>query len=170
MIETISFRGVDYPLFQSKGFAAQFTFPFAKQLCKGDGLDIGCMKRSWAYPNAYPIDLAFEDEYQAYNLPFNSKDEKGQWDYIFSSHCLEHLKDWVEALDYWLTCLKPGGVLYLYLPHYEQIYWRNWNNRKHIHNLKAHEIKEMLLSKGVKKCFATEGYDLNCSFTVVAEK
>jgi len=33
-----------YPLFQSKGNAAQFAIPFAKYICKGTGYDIGYCK------------------------------------------------------------------------------------------------------------------------------
>ena len=38
-------------------------------------------------------------------------------DYVFSSHTLEHLEDWEQALDEWSRKLRPGGHLFLYLPH-----------------------------------------------------
>ena len=80
----------------------------------------------------------FDDEYDAYNLP----EEKA--DYIFSSHCLEHLDSWVEALDYWIEKLRRGGDLFLYLPDYSQEYWRAWNNRKHKNIFSAQILNDFL--------------------------
>jgi len=37
-------------------------------------------------------------------------------DYVFSSHCLEHVTDDRAALREWIRVLKPGGRLVLYLP------------------------------------------------------
>lgn len=164
MIETINFNGIDYPRFQSEGNAAQFALPFAMKVCQGIGFDIGCARQEWAFPGAIAIDKIFDDEYDAYNLP------SLKVDYIFSSHCLEHLPDYVEALQYWSTKLKEGGVLFLYLPHYEQEYWRPWNNRKHIHAFVPDLIVNCLKSMRCwKNIFASER-DLNHSFMVIAEK
>ena len=118
MIKTLKYKEKDYPYLQQDGFAAQYTFPFAQKFCAGTGYDIGCMKKEWAFPGSIPIDSDFDDPWDAYSLP------KGDVDYIFSSHCLEHLIHWVNALDYWTNQLKHGGVLYLYLPDYSQEYWR----------------------------------------------
>jgi ADP-heptose:LPS heptosyltransferase/predicted SAM-dependent methyltransferase len=38
-------------------------------------------------------------------------------DFVFSSHCLEHVKDYKSALREWWRVVKPGGYLCLYLPH-----------------------------------------------------
>lgn len=168
MIATIQHKGIDYPEFQSRGFAAEFAFPFAKKVCLGHGCDIGCNREEWAFTDAQGvpalmIDKTFKNEYDAYNLPPTN------FDYIFSSHCLEHLADWVGALDYWATKLKRGGVLFLYLPHPSQNYWLPWNNRKHIHCLQPEIINQYLIDKGWNKIFVT-GADLNNSFTVIAER
>ena len=127
MIETIKYGGDRYPLHQAIGNAAQFAIPYAKHYCKGIGYDVGCMKKEWSFPDSYPIDLAFDDGYHALKFPLEF-----QVDYIFSSHCLEHIHEWVDVLEYWYDNLKVGGVLFLYLPHYNQEYWRPWNNRKHL--------------------------------------
>lgn len=162
MIEIIQSGNTDYPKFQSEGFAAQYAFPFALKLCKGVGYDIGCNREEWKLPGAIPIDPII-NEYNALNLP------KMKVDYIFSSHCLEHIPDWVAVLDYWFTKLKSGGVLFLYLPHYSQHYWRSWNNRKHVNNLTPQMIKDYLTDRGWNKVFVTE-HDLNNSFYAIAEK
>jgi len=112
-----------------------------------------------------PIDPLIDKRFDAYNLPPTVVD------YIFSSHCLEHLNDWVGALDYWATKIKKAGILFLYLPHPAQRYWRPWNNRKHIHSLNPYIIRSYLKDRGCwTKIFVTKGFDLNNSFYVVAEK
>jgi len=163
MIAVIEHNKQIYPEFQSKGFAAKFAFPFAFEVCKGIGYDIGCNRKEWCFPDAFPIDIEFSTAYDAYNLP------EMQVDYIFSSHCLEHLRDWVEAIDYWKTKLKKGGVLFMYLPHPSQTYWKPWHNRKHIHSLYPDMLREYLTDRGWNKIFVS-GVDLNNSFYVMAEK
>lgn len=162
MIENIEFNGKKYPIYQARGNATQFAIPFAKHFCVGDGYDIGCNREEWKLPGARAIDLTVEDEYDAFNLP----DKKV--DYIFSSHCLEHLADWVGALDIWTDHIKEGGVLMLYLPDYSQEYWRPWNNRKHLSVLTP-EIIGDYMDRNYKDIFIS-GVDLNNSFMAVGER
>lgn len=162
-MNTISFKNKEYPLFQAQGNASQFAIPFAKHFCIGKGVDIGCNKIEWSYPGSIPIDITFNNGYDATHLP--EKD----YDYVYSSHCLEHLQDWVGVLDYWTTCLRPGGILFLYLPHYDQEYWRPWNNRKHIHVFTSEIISTYLKHKAYVNVFRSER-DLNDSFIVIGEK
>lgn len=164
MINVIEYKGQFYPKFQSEGFAAKFAFPFAKEVLHGVGYDIGCNRPEWAFPGAIQIDPAIQGcQYDAYNLP------PGEVDYVHSSHCLEHLPDWVGALDYWQTVIKSGGVLFLYLPHPDQLYWRPYENRKHIHCLLPELIEHYLESRGWANIFVSER-DLNHSFIAMAEK
>ena len=163
-MEYIEFENDKYPHFQSLGNASQFAIPFAKFFCKGIGYDIGYNKDEWKYPNAIGIDINnLNDDYHANNLP------DGFVDYIYSSHCLEHLNDWVGALDHWTTRLHKGGIVFLYLPHPDQGYWKPWNNRKHIHLLEPNHIKDYFTAKNFSKVFVTKGYDLNHSYYAVAE-
>ncbi|MCK9430938.1 MAG: class I SAM-dependent methyltransferase [Candidatus Omnitrophica bacterium] len=162
MISTLAYKNKIYPKFQSEGFAAQFAFPFAKQVCTGVGLDIGCNRLDWCYPNAIPIDPVL-NRYDAFNFPMVDLD------YIFSSHCLEHLNNWVDAMDYWYTKLKVGGVLFLYLPDYSQLYWRPWNNKKHLHIFTPQVIRDYMENKGYTNIFNSER-DLNNSFMIFGEK
>lgn len=164
MIETIEYKNKKYPKFQAEGYASQFAIPFAKHFCKGTGFDIGCAKVEWAYPGAIPIDISFNNGYDAYNLP-----ELKEVNYIYSSHCLEHLPDWYMALEYWQYTLSKRGVLFLYLPDYSQEYWRPWNNRKHKHIFTPEIIKDALHSLHLDNVFVS-GIDLNNSFMAVASK
>jgi len=162
-MDLIKFNQKYYPAFQAEGNASQFAIPFAKYFCKGKGYDIGCNRLEWAYPGSTPIDLNFQDPWEAYNLP----EEKV--DYIYSSHCLEHLSDWVAALDYWTSKIKDNGILFLYLPHYNQEYWRPWNNKKHKHVFTPQLINDYMLDNNYKNIFYSER-DLNDSFMIVGEK
>lgn len=161
-IDTVEYAGESYLSFQAQGNASQFAIAYAKHFCSGYGYDIGCGKEEWAFPGSIPIDIIFNNPYNAYNLP-----EK-KVDYIYSSHCLEHLDDWVEALDYWKTKLVHRGILFLYLPHYDQKYWRPWNNRKHKHIFTPEIIYDYLDDRKYRNIFYSEK-DLNHSFMIVAE-
>ncbi len=187
-IEIIQHAGEIYPAFQASHNSARFILPFAQEICKGDGLDIGCGKREWAFPGAYCIDPALDEQakaaavdqklrdvrqelkelylngYDARNLPEGKK-----WDFIFSSHCLEHLDRWVDVLDYWYENLKIGGVMFLYLPDYSQSYWRPWANRKHLHAFTPEVISDYMENKGFIKVMVS-GVDLNNSFCAIGEK
>lgn len=178
-IETIEFKGDIYPKFQSEGNAAQFAIPFAKHFCKGVGYDIGYNKPEWKFPGAMGVD---DGRVHLPNMPVYVEQCDSEWnatnfpdgpnvDYIFSSHCLEHLPNWVDILDYWATKLKSGGVLFLYLPDFSQKYWRGWHNRKHLHaftpGIFKHYIKD---NSDVWKHGFVSGVDLNNSFMVVVEK
>lgn len=159
----ITFKDKDYPDFQAHGNAARWIMPMAQYYCNGRGVDIGCSKQEWAMPGAKMIEPALTPEYHAMNFP------QYELDYIFSSHCLEHVKEnWYNVLDYWLTKIRVGGILFLYLPHKSQEYWLPENNRKHIHRFDGGEITSYLRSLG-HDVFCS-GVDLNHSFVVVCEK
>jgi SAM-dependent methyltransferase len=190
MIEKIKFNGETYPLFQSEGYASQFVIPFAKHCCKGIGVDVGCNRVDWMFAgdiinsknikdyrvwlsdlhnlnyiqNSFPIDPMING-YDALNFP----EDCYNLDYVFSSHCLEHLFDWVSVLDYWTLKLKDYGTLFLYLPDYSQEYWRPWNNRKHVNIFTPQIIQDYLRDRGYRFIKST-GVDFNNSFVVVAEK
>ena len=113
-MKILLYNGKEYLYLQSISNAAQFAIPYAKHLCVGKGYDIGCHKIEWSFPGSIPVDLQLDNnDFEAFKLP-NEK-----VDYIFSSHCLEHLDNWVLALEYWTERIKIGGTLFLYLPHYE---------------------------------------------------
>lgn len=178
-IETIQFRETNYPILQSQGFAAQYAFPFAEKVCKGVGIDIGYSNPDWKFPTAlYGVDHGkfsvggIEKEMvnvDALNFHFEPSD-RYVLDFVFSSHCLEHIPNWVEAIDYWGTHLKPGGVMFLYLPHCDfQEYWQPMFNRKHCNWLRPDMLQSYFNAGGWRNIFVT-GHDLNYSFYAIAEK
>lgn len=167
MINVVEFAGTLYPGFQAEGNAARFAIPFAQTVCKGFGYDIGCNREEWSFPGSVPIDPLFT-KYDGLSLPI---EKYGDVDYIFSSHCLEHIPgNWFNTLEYWHKNLKSGGVLFLYLPDFSQKYWRPWNNPKHIHAFTP-QIMQEAFTDGLKmKKVFTSGIDLNNSFMIMGEK
>lgn len=167
-IPVIEYDGETYPKFQTEGFAAQFAFPFAIQVCKGTGVDVGCGHFKWALPSSDERVVHCIDP----KLNIGDATHFGalyDLDFIFSSHCLEHIPYWVDVLNYWTEKLRTGGVLFLYLPDYSQKYWRPWNNRKHVNIFTPQIIKDYLTHAGYENIFVS-GIDLYNSFMVMAQK
>ena len=150
------YKGGKYPDYLKMGNAAAFIAPMAQFFCNGRGLDVGAGK--WPLRGAMPVDV--DRGGNAYSLP------AGDFDYIFSSHCLEHLPDYVSAIEHWKTRIKPGGVLFLYLPHPDMEYWLPQNNRKHLHQFRPHDIARVLRDLGFINVIFSER-DLAWSFAVV---
>lgn len=161
--------GQELPEWVANGNHAQYIIPFATQVCKGIGLDIGGNNRHWALPNAKIVDPVYNPMYDAMNLPKNPF--KDGFDYIFSSHCLEHLPNWKSTISYWTSQIRIGGTLFLYLPHEDCLYWRpeNMPNKKHLHKFNPAVIVKELQHLGYKNIFASER-DLAWSFAVFGEK
>jgi SAM-dependent methyltransferase len=111
------YRGDRYPDYLNHGNAVSFIAPTARRYCTGTGLDIGA--GDWPLPGAIPIQDAPRQNTYALNGFADAS-----LDYIFSSHCLEHLGRWREALGLWARKIKPGGIMFLYLPHESMQMWR----------------------------------------------
>ena len=93
--------------------------------------------------------------------------QKKKYDYIFSSHTLEHLPLYVKALEHWKTRLKKNGVLFLYLPHPDMEYWNPQNNRKHYHLFDPLNLVKVLKDLGYSNIISSER-DLYWSFSLIA--
>lgn len=145
-----------WPEYLRGGNAMRFAEPYAQHFCRGAGLDVGAGK--WCLPGAYAIDIS--DGGNAYDLPC------GPWDFCFSSHCLEHLPDPVAALEHWRSVLKPGGVLFLYLPSPEMTYWLPQHCRKHLHSWRPADMARLVSDLGFVDVIHSER-DLAWSFAVV---
>jgi len=109
---------------------------YANTYFKGDGIDIGCgpdplSKYTQQFPlmtSLKPWDLADGDA----QLMTNAKDE--EYDFVHSSHCLEHLYDPYEGFDNWIRICKPGGHIITTIPDedlYEQGVWPSTHNPDH---------------------------------------
>jgi len=163
------YKGKMYPEVIRNGDAVAYIERMALEFCRGDGLDIGATKE-WRLQGARGVNPDFFDEFDAMNLP------PGKIDFIFSSHCLEHLKDPIGALMLWRDKLKEGRangwvydrakVLFLYLPHPDMEYWLPQNNRKHLHSWSPDQMRKILVDLGFSDVISSER-DLYWSFAVV---
>lgn len=158
-MSVFEYQGDTYPEYLKHGNAMQFIQPVASHFCRGTGLDIGC--GDWPLKGARPIDLRRGED--AMELPH------GQWEFVFSSHCLEHLPNPVAAIEHWKTRLIDGGVMFLYLPHPDQKYWRPQHCRKHLHLFWPTDVAQMLRDLGFVNVLHSER-DMAWSFACVGWK
>lgn len=54
---------------------------------------------------------------------------KGKLDYVFTSHCLEHIQDYIAILKFARNKLKPDGLMFIHLPSYSCHRWRPENHK-----------------------------------------
>lgn len=111
------YKGKLYPDYLTVGGASCAIFRVAQKHCRGRGIDVGA--GLWPLPGATPVDIwrgpgagKTVDDFASESL-----------DFLFSSHCLEHIENWRAALAEWVGKVKPGGIVFLYLPHPECGIW-----------------------------------------------
>ncbi|MGC8490398.1 MAG: hypothetical protein ACP5SH_01555 [Syntrophobacteraceae bacterium] len=105
------FDGEFYPDYLTVGGASFAIRRNALKWCKGMGVDIGA--GLWPLPGAIPVDIANGPGVD--NCLENIVD--GSQDFVFSSHCLEHIAEWQGTLTTWIHKVHKGGFIFLYLPH-----------------------------------------------------
>ncbi len=161
------YENVFYPDYITVGGASSAIERTALQFCKGKGIDVG----AWYWPlrGSTPVDIASGAGMQnkIEDIPPNSQD------YVFSSHCLEHIADWEQALDAWIGKLKKGGILFLYLPHPSCGLWKKTNPMMAAHHVwtPAPDIIAKAMKKRKMKIVDTDdGPDHFYSFYVCAKK
>ena len=109
---------------------------FISRYFVGDGIDIGCGSDPISlYGELFPFmrslkpwDLVNGDAQLLTDVA------DGSFDFVHSSHCLEHMRDPVEALGNWFRVLKPGGHLIILVPDedlYEMGVFPSRNNADH---------------------------------------
>lgn len=54
------------------------------------------------------------------DLPFKDN----VWDFVINSHVLEHFFDPIKAINEWMRVIKPGGYLFMIIPHKERTFDR----------------------------------------------
>lgn len=150
------YRGGMFPEYLKTGNAMQFVAPYAEKFCRGRGVDVGA--GPWSLPGAVAIDV--QDGGDAMRLP------DGPLDYVFSSHCLEHLADPIGALHHWKSRIRSGGVLFLNLPSPDMPYWLPQFNRRHLHSWRPADMAQIVRDVGFDRVIHSER-DLSWSFQVV---
>ena len=161
------YEGEFYPDYLTVGGNSYAIRRIASEYCKGQGLDIGA--GYWPLPESVPIDIELGPgtENKIDHIPISSQD------YVFSSHCLEHIRDWQGALDLWISKIKPDGILFLYLPHPSCKLWHMSNPfMKNIHKWvpDPETISKAINQRGLTIIDRDDGPDHFFSFFVCARK
>jgi predicted SAM-dependent methyltransferase/ADP-heptose:LPS heptosyltransferase len=115
----------------------------------GEGLDIGCGNCK-VHPNAVGI-----DQIRIGGAPLGDMCADGRslkqftdesFDYVYSSHFLEHVIDYEATLAEWWRVVKVGGYLILYLPHrdYYPRMGQHGSNPDHKHDFHPDDIKKAM--------------------------
>lgn len=112
-LRILVYRRVGFVSFKGESFKARARRSkegFFDKFCTGNGLDIGfggdpiCSEvDGWDFCNG--------DAQFLQGVP----DQK--YDFVYSSHCLEHMGNPYVALRSWWRVVKVGGYLILYIPH-----------------------------------------------------
>jgi len=121
----------------SKSIMRRLAEPnFVNRYFRGEGIDIGGAPDPLAlYVELFPLmrgvkvwDLNDGDGQTMSGIP------NDQYDFVHSSHCLEHLRDPEEGLRNWFRILKPGGHIIVTIPDedlYEQGQFPSTYNADH---------------------------------------
>lgn len=97
---------------------------------RGSGIDIGCGNDLLVIPNGTVVGFDKHDG-DATTL---SSIKDNSFDFVYSSHCLEHLDNINLALYNWTRVIKNGGFLYFTVPDYElyeKCTWPSKMNKDH---------------------------------------
>jgi SAM-dependent methyltransferase len=112
---SIKYRTIGRPFVPgetTKAHSRRVREGFFEKYCNGKGLDIG-----------FGSDLIKKDakgyDFEHGNAQFLKGVEDNFYDFVYSSHTIEHLPDPVEGVKNWFRVVKPGGYLIIYLPHRE---------------------------------------------------
>lgn len=118
----------------------EYVWPWVKT---GEGLDVGCGPDK-VHPECTGMDAGDYPNVtkgSAEKLPYEAK----QFDWVFSSHCLEHLDFPDKAIAEMVRVLKLDGTLILYLP------YKDWYDKTypggtpwHKHQFRPSDIRKMV--------------------------
>lgn len=131
---------------------------FFEKYCRGEGLDIG-----------YGSDLIVPGcsgwDFQNGDAQYLAGVADESFDFVYSSHCLEHMYDVRIALQNWFRVVRKGGYLLLAIPH-RDLYEKKsqlpsrWNgDHKHMFLIGRSEPPDTLDIVEEIKC-ALNGYDI----------
>lgn len=123
----------------SKAYARRLELGYFDAYLKGHGIDIGCgddklyngLEGDKNFKVLFSCDGWDKDNGDAHTL---DGIQDGVYDFVYSSHCLEHLDNPGLALSNWWRVLRTGGTLFIVVPDealYEQGVWPSRGNGEH---------------------------------------
>lgn len=148
----------------------------------GYGIDIGGGDDCLVLPD-YIDGKVFLWDFADGDAEYLHKLEDETFDFVYSSHCLEHMRNIYTAFVNWIRVCKIGGYLYICVPHekyYEKGVWPSINNLDHKYSFTLE--KKSTLPKNVEvkdflSCFNEyievvevrenlKNYDFNCDKSI----
>lgn len=93
----------------SKAHARRAREGFFEAYCQGEGLDIGCGDDPLTM-DCCGWDVCNGDAQELQSIPDES------FDFVYSSHCIEHMADVRVAIANWFRVVRKGGYLIIYGP------------------------------------------------------
>ena len=103
----------------SKSVARRLSDPeFATRFLVGEGIDIGGLPDPLElYVELFPRIASVRTwDWDDGDAQFMASVSDSAYDFVHSSHCLEHLRDPHEGLQNWVRICKPGGFVVVTLP------------------------------------------------------
>jgi ubiquinone/menaquinone biosynthesis C-methylase UbiE len=102
----------------------------------GHGIDIGAGSNGLAQYKTFFTGIRTVKEWDLPNgdAQHMMGEKDNNYDFVHSSHCLEHVNDPYVALGNWIRICKPGGHLIIVIPDedlYEQGFWPSHYNHDH---------------------------------------
>ena len=91
---------------------------FARRYFKGQGIDIGGKPDPLSlYAHLFPLITGLRVwDIEDGDAQFMAGVPDASFDFVHSSHCLEHLPDPAQALRHWLRIIRPGGYVIVTVP------------------------------------------------------
>ena len=109
---------------------------YATRYLRGDGIDIGSGGDSLGqYYEFFPLMTSLRSwDLEDGDAQYMNSVSENTFDFVHSSHCLEHMFDPKAALNNWIRILKPGGHIVCLIPDedlYEQGIFPSTYNTDH---------------------------------------
>jgi len=117
------------PYEQSKSLKRRFNLgAFHQRYYVGHGVDIGGKPDPLGqYSGIFPRMLSAKTwDLDDGDAQYMKGVEDNHFDFVCSSHCLEHMRDPKEALGNWIRIVKPGGHLIITIPDEDLYEMGNW--------------------------------------------
>lgn len=89
---------------------------FFEKYMRGNGLDIGYAGYVGQNESILPTAIGVDTDYPGYDgrtLPFANESQ----DYVYSSHCLEHIRYSQQVIQDWYRVTKINGFIVIIVPH-----------------------------------------------------
>jgi len=106
----------------SKCYEQRLQLGFFDRYLKGYGIDIGSGADCLRLPNHNPV-VSFDKPNG--DAQYMVRYDEDTFDFVYSSHCLEHLNNPIKALRSWHRICRPDGYLYVVVPD-----WTLYEKRK----------------------------------------